>query len=330
MCQAFPSIERVRLVNSGTEATMSAIRLARGYTGRDTIVKFEGCYHGHADGLLVKSGSGTLTFGTPASLGVPQDYVRHTICLPYNNIDAVRDLCRAAGREIACIIVEPVAANMGLVPPKEGFLQGLREICDSHGILLIFDEVITGLRLAWGGAQELYGVMPDLTTLGKVLGGGLPVGAYGGRAEIMDAVSPVGGVYQAGTLSGNPLAVAAGIAAVTKLRDGRIYAGLEEKGAALEDGLRLTAGDANLDICLTRAGSLLCVFFTAADVYDLDTAKTSDTVLFGRFFHEMLKRGIYIAPSQFEAWFISAAHTAADIDETLDAAGEAFAALRGY
>ena len=329
VCQAYPSIERVRMVTSGTEATMSAIRLARGYTGRDKMIKFEGCYHGHADGLLVKAGSGAVTFGMPTSPGVPADYAKNTLCLPYNDIDAVNELCEAAGSEIACLILEPVAANMGVIPPKPGFLEGLREITARHGIVLIFDEVISGFRVALGGAQERFGIVPDLTTLGKIVGGGMPVGAYGGRAEIMNCISPVGDVYQAGTLSGNPVAMAAGIATLTKLRDGAIYKQLERKAAGLADGLKLAAEEAGLDAFVSRVGSVLCAFFTAGPVTDYQAAKESDTELFGRFFREMLSRGIYLAPSQFEAWFVSAAHSDADIAETIEAARASMAAVAG-
>ena len=327
VCGAYPSIERVRMVTSGTEATMSAIRVARGFTGRDNIVKFEGCYHGHADGLLVKAGSGAVTFGTPTSLGVPADYAKHTLCLPYNNIDAVKELFEAIGSEIACVIVEPIAGNMGVIPPNPGFLEGLRELTEKNGILLIFDEVISGFRAAFGGAQERFGVVPDMTALGKILGGGMPVGAYGGKAEIMDCVSPAGDVYQAGTLSGNPVAMAAGLATLKKLSDKKIYDELEEKSARLQDGLARAAKDAGLDVFVTRVGSVLCAFFTAGPVTDYDTAKKADTALFSAFFREMLARGVYLAPSQFEAWFVSAAHSTTDIDDTIAAASAAMDAI---
>jgi len=318
--QAYPSVERVRLVNSGTEATMSAIRVARGFTGRRMIVKFEGCYHGHADGLLVKAGSGAATFGTPTSLGVPDDYAKLTVCLPFNDVDAVARTCDSIGRDIACIIVEPVAGNMGVVPPKPGFLEGLREITARHGIVLIFDEVMTGFRLAYGGAQELFGIRPDLTTLGKIIGGGLPVGAYGGRAEIMDCVAPAGKVYQAGTLSGNPLAVAAGLATLRKLRQPGFYDKLERSSSRLATGLESTFRSAGVSVCINRVGSMICPFFTGGPVSDYTGASHADTALFGRFFGSMLARGIYLPPSQFEAWFVSAVHSDADIDETIAAA----------
>ena len=321
VCEAYPSIERVRVVSSGTEATMSAIRLARGFTRRDKIMKFEGCYHGHADGLLVKAGSGAATFGTPTSLGVPADYAKLTLCLPYNDLDALNEACEAIGKEIACLILEPIAGNMGVVPPAPGFLEGAREITAKHGIVLIFDEVISGFRAAFGGAQERLGVTPDLTTLGKILGGGLPVGAYGGKAEIMNCVSPVGEVYQAGTLSGNPVAMAAGVATLKKLADKTVYDELERKSARLAEGLEQAADQAGLDACVNRVGSILCAFFAAGPVTDYQSAKKADTALFGRFFHEMLRRGIYLAPSQFEAWFVSAAHSDADIEATIEAAG---------
>ena len=321
--QAYPSIERVRLVNSGTEATMSAIRVARGFTGRRMIVKFEGCYHGHADGLLVKAGSGAATFGTPTSLGVPDDYAKLTVCLPFNDIDAVARTCESTGRDIACIIVEPVVGNMGVVPPKPGFLEGLREITARHGIVLIFDEVMTGFRLAYGGVQELFRIRPDLTTLGKIIGGGLPVGAYGGRAEIMDCVAPAGKVYQAGTLSGNPLAVAAGLATLRKLRQPGFYARLERTSSRLAQGLESAFRSAGVSACNNRVGSMICPFFTGGPVTDYAGASRADTSLFGRFFGGMLARGVYLPPSQFEAWFVSAVHSDADIDETIAAVAEA-------
>jgi len=327
VCRAYPSIERVRMVTSGTEATMSAIRLARGYTGRDKVIKFEGCYHGHADGLLVKAGSGAVTFGMPTSPGVPADYAKNTLCLPYNDIDAVDRLCQTTGSEIACLILEPIAGNMGVIPPQPGFLEGLREITAKHGIVLIFDEVISGFRVALGGAQERFGITPDLTTLGKILGGGMPVGAYGGKAEIMDCISPVGDVYQAGTLSGNPVAMAAGIATLKKLSDGAIYDELEKKAASLADGLKVAAEEAGLDSFVSRVGSILGAFFTAGPVTDYQSARKSDTKLFGRFFQQMLSRGIYLAPSQFEAWFVSAAHSDTDIADTIEAVRSSMSAI---
>ena len=325
--EAVPSIEKVRMVNSGTEATMSAIRLARAFTGRDAIVKFEGCYHGHADGLLVAAGSGAMTFGIPSSPGVPADYARQTLVVPYNDIDAVRKLCDARGREVAAIIVEPVAANMGLVPPVPGFLEGLREITQQRGIVLVFDEVITGFRAAYGGAQELYGVTPDLTTLGKIIGGGLPVGAYGGHAELMDHMAPAGATYQAGTLSGNPLAVAAGIATLESLRDGSVYRRINPLCERLCRGLAEAATQAGVPTHGTGVQSMLCTFFTDREVQSYSDAKACETERYAAFFHGMLARGIYFAPSQFETAFVSAAHTAADIDETISAAREVFRGL---
>jgi len=322
-----PSIEVVRFVNSGTEATMSAVRLARAFTGRETIIKFDGCYHGHADGLLVKAGSGPLSFGAPDSPGVPAAMARYTLSLPYNDLNAVEAAFRAQPDGIAAVIVEPIAANMGLVPPAPGFLEGLRRLTAQHGALLIFDEVITGFRVAPGGAQALYGVEPDLTTLGKVVGGGLPVGAYGGRRDIMAQVAPEGPVYQAGTLSGNPLAMAAGLAALRLLRAGDLYARLDHLAATLADGLVRAAASAGVPVQVPRAGSLLTVFFTEAPVRDYDDARRADTARFARFFHGMLERGVYIPPSQFEVWFVSAAHTEYDIAATIEAARAAFAEL---
>ncbi|MFW6163639.1 MAG: glutamate-1-semialdehyde 2,1-aminomutase [Planctomycetota bacterium] len=327
VCEAVPSIERVRLVNSGTEATMSAIRLARAYTGRDAIVKFEGCYHGHADGLLVAAGSGAMTFGIPSSPGVPADYARHTLVQPYNDVDAVRELCDARGAEIAAIIVEPIAGNMGVVPPVAGFLEGLREIADEHGVVLIFDEVITGFRAAWGGAQELYGVTPDLTTLGKIIGGGLPVGAYGGRAEILDRMAPGGDTYQAGTLSGNPLAVAAGLATLEALRDGSVYRHANALCERLCQGLAEAAAEAGIIRHGVGVQSMFCGFFCDGPVRNHTEASRADTARYGAFFHGMLDRGVAFAPSQFETAFLSRAHTAADVDATIDAAREVFGKL---
>jgi len=324
---AVPSIEKVRLVNSGTEATMSAIRLARGYTDREFVVKFDGCYHGHADGLLVKAGSGATTLGVPTSPGVPADYARYTLTLPFNDIDAVREMCDGKGAEIACVIVEPVAGNMGVIPPEPGFLEGLRDIASRHGIVLIFDEVITGFRLGPGGAQEKFSVTPDLTTLGKIIGGGLPVGAYGGRTEIMDRLAPTGPVYQAGTLSGNPLAVAAGLATLEVLgRDGT-YERLDELGDRLARGLKEAASRAGVNTYHTRVGSMLCMFFTDQPVRNYRDALLCDTNRYARYFHAMLERGVYIAPSQFEAGFVSLAHTEDDIDETIAKAAKALSAL---
>ena len=326
---AFPGMERMRFVSSGTEACMSALRVARGFTRRDAIVKFEGCYHGHADSLLVKAGSGALTFGVPDSLGVPADLARHTLTLPYNDPDAVRAIFAERGNEIAAVIVEPVAGNMGVIPPRPGFLAGLREVTARHGALLIFDEVITGFRIAWGGAQETSGVRPDLTCLGKIVGGGLPVGVYGGRADILDQVAPLGPIYQAGTLSGNPLAMAAGIETLTLLQAPGFYADLEAGGARLADGLAQAAAAARLPVQTNRVGSMLTTFFTATAVTDSTTAKTADTKRYGAFFRAMLERGVSLAPSQFEATFISAAHTPDDLDATIAAAREALGRMAG-
>lgn len=318
--EAVPSVEMLRLVNSGTEATMSALRLARGYTGRDKIVKFEGCYHGHADFLLIKAGSGALTLGVPTSPGVPAETAVNTITAEFNNIDMFKEIFEKAGEEIAAVIVEPVAGNMGVVPPAPGFLEGLREITSSYGSLLIFDEVMTGFRVSYGGAQELYGVTPDLTTLGKVIGGGLPVGAYGGKKEIMEHVSPAGPVYQAGTLSGNPLAVTAGIATLEILKQPGIYNDLDKKAAMLEDGLMESASEAGVALSVNRVGSMLSAFFTGGKVTDFTTACLSNTEYFRTFFKSMLECGVYIAPSQYEAAFISIAHSDDDIVYTLASA----------
>jgi glutamate-1-semialdehyde 2,1-aminomutase len=317
---AVPSVEMVRLVNSGTEATMSAIRLARGFTGRDLIVKFEGCYHGHVDSLLVKAGSGIATLGIADTRGVPKAFCDTTIALPYNCPDAVEDAFRAQGDRIAAVIVEPVVGNMGCVPPLPGYLEALREITARHGALLIFDEVMTGFRVAFGGAQQRYGIRPDLTTMGKVIGGGLPVGAYGGRKDIMSEVAPAGPVYQAGTLSGNPLAVAAGLAMLRHLKaHPEIYGQLETRAAEL-------CGAAPPGVTVNRVGSMFTFFFTEGPVTDYESAKRSDTARFGRFFRAMLDRGIYLAPSQFEAAFLSAAHSEEDIRKTVATAREAFQA----
>ncbi len=321
--RAYPSMEMMRLVSSGTEAAMSAIRVARGATGRDVLVKFEGCYHGHADSLLVKAGSGGATFGVPDSRGVPGVLAALTLTVAFNDLDAVRDLFRRRGGEIAAVIVEPVAGNMGVVPPRAGFLEGLREETARHGALLIFDEVITGFRVAFDGAQGRYGVRPDLTCLGKIIGGGLPVGAYGGARRIMEHVSPLGGVYQAGTLSGNPLAVAAGLATVRALRDPAVYTRLEALGARLEQGIRRAADKHGVPVTVNRVGSMLTGFFTPGPVTDYASAKRSDTERYGRYFRAMLERGVYLAPSQFEAAFVSLAHTEADVDAAARAATEA-------
>ncbi len=322
--EAVPSVEMLRLVNSGTEATMSALRLARGYTGRNKIVKFEGCYHGHADFLLIKAGSGALTLGTPTSPGIPAESAANTIIANYNSIEGVEEIFETAGEDIAAVIVEPVAGNMGVIPPKPGFLEGLRDLTTRFGSLLIFDEVMTGFRVAYGGAQQLYGINPDLTCLGKVIGGGLPVGAYGGKREIMEHVAPAGPVYQAGTLSGNPLAVTAGLAVLKVLRQKGVYDELEKKSSTLELGLREAAKEAGEEVCMNRVGSMLCSFFTSEKVTDYATACSSDTTRFAAFFKSMLEYGIYIAPSQFEAAFVSLAHTENDIEYTIEAARNTF------
>ncbi len=324
---AVPSIEMVRFVNSGTEATMSAIRLARGYTGRKKIVKFEGCYHGHGDSLLVSAGSGVATLGIPGTPGIPEELAQLTIVLPYNNIEAVEEAFKKHGEDIACVIIEPVAGNMGVVAPSKEYHQRLREITKEYGALLIWDEVMTGFRLALGGAQELYGIEPDLTTLGKVIGGGLPVGAYGGKKEIMEHVAPVGPVYQAGTLSGNPLAMAGGLKQLQILKEKNPYPELEEKGKKLEEGFRFLIEKYGIKATVNRVGSMITVFFTDKQVIDFETAKSSDLETFSKFFRLMLEKGIYIAPSQFEASFLSTAHSDNDIEETLEKAEETFKQL---
>ncbi len=315
-----PSIEMVRMVNSGTEATMSAIRLARGFTGRDTIIKFDGCYHGHADTLLVEAGSGVATLSIPGSPGVPASFVAHTLSLPYNDIDRISKVMEAQGQKIAAIIVEPVAGNMGLVLPKDGFLQALRKLTEENGSLLIFDEVMTGFRVARGGAQSVYGILPDLTCLGKIIGGGLPVGAYGGKREIMEHVAPQGPVYQAGTLSGNPLAMAAGIATLRLLNEPGFYETLNKKADRLATGLEMAAENAGIDVRVDRAGSMLGFFFTDRAVMNFDDAKTCNLKMFSDYYKGMLEEGIYLAPSQFEALFVSAAHDLEHIDTTIRAA----------
>jgi glutamate-1-semialdehyde 2,1-aminomutase len=319
-----PSMEMMRMVNSGTEATMSAIRVARGYTGRSKIIKFDGCYHGHADTLLVKAGSGAATLGIPGSAGVPADFVQHTLSLRFNDLDQIAAVMQEQGQEVAAIIIEPVAGNMGVVPPKPGFLEGLRHWCNETGALLIFDEVMTGFRLAPGGAQELYGVQPDLTCLGKVIGGGLPVGAYGGRREFMSQVAPLGEVYQAGTLSGNPLAVTAGLTTLRLLRKPGVYDELEERSNYLFNEMSRLAGKHKVVSTTNRVGSMGCLFFTERTVVDFDSAQTADTKKFAHMFCAMLERGVYLAPSQFEAAFVSLAHDQEDIDKTLAAADEVF------
>jgi glutamate-1-semialdehyde 2,1-aminomutase len=327
IARAMPSMEMMRLVSSGTEAAMSAIRLARGATGRDLVVKFDGCYHGHADSLLVKAGSGGATFGVPDSRGVPAALAALTVALPFNDLDAVAQLMTARGSEVAVVVVEPVAGNMGVVPPAPGYLHGLRDLCTRHGALLLFDEVITGFRVAPGGAQALYGVRPDLTCLGKIIGGGLPVGAYGGRRELMEQVAPLGGVYQAGTLSGNPLAVAAGLATLRALESPESYRRLERLGAQLEAGLTAAAAAAGVPLTVNRVGSMLTAFFSGAPVVDLASAKRSDTARYAKFFHAMLARGVFLAASQFEAAFVSLAHTDQDIEAAAQAAREALKTL---
>jgi len=332
-----PGVEKVRLVNSGTEATLSALRLARAFTGRDLIVKMEGCYHGHVDALLVKAGSGLVTLGIPGTPGVPARVVEQTLVVPYNDLDAVERLVRERGKEIACVIVEPVAANMGVVPPRPGYLEGLRALTEQAGILLIFDEVITGFRLAPGGAQERYRIAPDLTTLGKILGGGLPIGAYGGREEIMDRVAPEGDVYQAGTLSGNPVAACAGIAMLEALAtygaggaaDGSDpYTRLEEMSAILARGLEEAIAETGTEARVTRVGSLLTLFFGTGEPVDWASVAGADTKRYGLFFHKMLEAGVYLPPSQYEAWFVSLAHGREEIDGTIEAARQSLKALQ--
>jgi len=323
-----PSMEKVRLVTSGTEAAMSAIRLARGYTGRDVVVKMEGCYHGHVDGLLVKAGSGLTTLGTPTSPGIPKAFAECTLTLPYNDLEAAQTVFAERGGDIACLILEPVPGNMGVVLPEPGYLEGLRELTTAHGALLIFDEVMSGFRVALGGAQARYGVAPDLTVLGKVIGGGLPVGAYGGPAAIMQHLSPEGPVYQAGTLSGNPLATAAGLATLALLEEPGVFDAVESRMTQLSEGLGQRAAKAGIPVYQTQAGSMACLFFHEGPVRNYAEATASDTSRYAAFFRTLLEHGVYLAPSQFEAAFMSSAHTDAEIDQTLDAAEKAFAALR--
>ncbi|MEW6445185.1 MAG: glutamate-1-semialdehyde 2,1-aminomutase [Pseudomonadota bacterium] len=328
LCEIVPSLEMVRMTSSGTEATMSAIRLARGYTGRDTIVKFEGCYHGHGDSLLVKAGSGMLTLGVPSSPGVPEGLARHTLTLEYNNLAQVEQVFAEKGGEIACVIVEPVAGNMNCILPKNGFLEGLRAICTKHGAVLIFDEVMTGFRVALGGAQQHYGVTPDLTTLGKVVGGGMPVGAFGGRREIMEYIAPLGPVYQAGTLSGNPVAMAAGLATMELIMAPGFFETLSARTQNLCDGLRDAASDAGISLTTNNVGGMFGFFFTPSDsVETFADVGQCDIERFKRFFHAMLKEGVYLAPSAYEAGFVSGAHTCEDIKATVDAAQRVFSAL---
>ncbi|MEW5799678.1 MAG: glutamate-1-semialdehyde 2,1-aminomutase [Bacteroidota bacterium] len=321
VCSIMPSVQMVRMVNSGTEATMSAIRLARAYTGKEKIIKFEGCYHGHADSFLIKAGSGAMTFGVPDSPGVPTSIASTTLTARFNDLASVEKLFNEFPGQVAGVIIEPVVGNMGCIPPSKGFLEGVQKLCTQHNAVFIVDEVMTGFRVALGGAQQLYGITPDLTTLGKIIGGGLPVGAYGGKKEIMQMVAPSGPMYQAGTLSGNPLAMAAGIAMLSLLKnDTSIYSTLEKLSSKLEEGITDIIKRNQFPLTQNRVGSMFTLFFTPSPVKDYDTAKTSDTRLFGNYFNEMLNRGIYLAPSQFEAAFISTAHTESDIDKTLTAA----------
>jgi len=329
VCQIMPSIELVRMVSSGTEATMSAIRLARGYTNRDKILKFEGCYHGHSDSLLVKAGSGALTLGVPTSPGVPADLAKHTLTVEYNNLELVEDLFSKVGEEIGCIIVEPVAGNMNCIPPKDGFLQGLRKICDEYGTVLIFDEVMTGFRVALGGAQQIYDVVPDLTALGKIIGGGLPVAAFGGKREIMNHIAPLGSVYQAGTLSGNPLSMASGIAMLSALEaDKSFYQDLSRRASQLVDGVVAEAKSHDIPMTSNYVGGMFGLFFSSEDrVTNFSQASGCNIELFKKFFNAMLKKGIYLAPSAYEAGFLSTAHTDDDINTTIEAASAVFSSL---
>jgi glutamate-1-semialdehyde 2,1-aminomutase len=324
-----PSMERVRMVNSGTEATMSAIRLARGFTGRDMIVKFSGCYHGHSDSLLVKAGSGVLTLGLPNSPGVPEDLAKHTLTAPFNDSEAIDSLMTTYGDRVACIIVEPIAGNMGCIPPQTGYLQKLQDLCRHHGTVLIFDEVMTGFRVARGGAQELYGITPDLTTLGKIVGGGLPVGAFGGRADIMNCIAPAGPVYQAGTLSGNPLAMAAGLATLNHLTQ-EVYEDLTTTTQTLVDGILAAANKHGIQLCENHVCGMFSFFFGRDEVINYDDVAGSNVEQFNAFFHKMLEQGVYLAPSAFEAGFLSAQHGREEIGKTIEAADQAFAALNSH
>lgn len=328
VCELMPSMDMVRMVSSGTEATMSAIRLARGYTKRDKLLKFEGCYHGHADSLLVKAGSGLLTLGVPTSLGVPADLAQHTLTLPYNDVEALKTLFAQMGNDIACVIVEPVVGNMNCVPPKLEFLQAMRELCTQYGAVLIFDEVMTGFRVALGGAQALYNIRPDLTCLGKVIGAGLPVGAFGGKREIMECIAPLGGVYQAGTLSGNPLAMRAGLAMLKLISQPNFYNNLAASLRTLLDGLQQRADAAGIPFTTTQVGGMFGLFFSdKKEIFSFDDVMACNTTRFAEFFHLMLEQGVYLAPSAFEAGFISSAHSETEIKATLDAAERAFAQL---
>ena len=324
---AVPSIEKVRMVNSGTEATMSAIRLSRGFTDRDMIVKFDGCYHGHADTLLVAAGSGVATLGIPGSPGVPAPFAELTISIPYNDLDALENMMKAKGDKIACVILEPIAGNMGFVTPAPGFLKGVRDLCTQYGAVLIFDEVITGFRASYGGAQALFGVMPDLTTLGKIIGGGMPVGAFGGRVDIMEKMAPQGPVYQAGTLSGNPVAMAAGVAMLKALKKPGTYETLEEIGSQLEKGLKKASEISGVPLSIDRVGSMVGMFFKEGGVKNFEEAKLSDCDKFTRYYKGMRERGVYLAPSQFETGFVSTAHTRADIKKTIEAATEVLSSI---
>ncbi len=329
VCSLVPSMEMMRMVSSGTEATMSAIRLARGYTGRDSIIKFEGCYHGHSDSLLVKAGSGALTQGVPSSAGVPAAFAKHTLTLPFNDLAAVERMLGEAGQDVACIIVEPVAGNMNCVPPAPGYLQGLRELCDQHGVVLIFDEVMTGFRVALGGAQAHYGVTPDLTTFGKIIGGGMPVGCFGGKRAIMERIAPLGPVYQAGTLSGNPLAMAAGLTTLKLINRPGFHDELSDYTTRMLDGLKARATAAGIPFVTTQVGGMFGLYFSeAADIVTFDDVMASDAERFKRFFHLMLEGGVYLAPSAFEAGFTSIAHGETELKLTLDAAERAFAQLK--
>jgi glutamate-1-semialdehyde 2,1-aminomutase len=328
ICSLIPSIESVRMVNSGTEATMSAIRLARGFTGRDKILKFEGCYHGHADSLLVKAGSGALTLGEPTSPGVPANLAAHTLTARFNDLDSVTHLFNEYGEDIACIIVEPVAGNMNCILPKDNFLQGLREICDQHQSLLIIDEVMTGFRVALGGAQEAFGVKPDLTTLGKIIGGGMPVGAFGGRQDVMDYLAPTGPVYQAGTLSGNPVAMAAGLACLKAIQQDGFYQQLSSKTASLVSGLKQAALDSNIAMCFSQIGGMFGFFFSEeVEINHFEQVTACNIERFQTFYHGMLKEGIYLAPSAYETGFMSMAHEQSHIDKTIEAASRVFKTL---
>ena len=329
ICELVPSMEMVRMVSSGTEATMSAIRLARGFTGRNSILKFEGCYHGHADSLLVKAGSGALTLGVPNSPGVPADFAKYTLTAEFNNLEQVKQIFAEQGADLACIIVEPVAGNMNCIPPAPGFLEGLRTLCDQYGAVLIFDEVMTGFRVALGGAQAYYNIKPDLTTLGKIIGGGMPVGAFGGRRDIMQHIAPLGGVYQAGTLSGNPIAMAAGLAALTEIRKPGVYDVLTAKTTQLIEGLAAVAKEVGIPLATTQVGGMFGVFFSKeVKITNYQQATRCDVAAFKRFFHLMLEQGVYLAPSAYEAGFLSIAHSDEDLAYTIAAAKKAFVQLK--